>query len=88
VTPDGARAATLVRALQASIDRDRDRDRGSAGDVYTEEIRAWTPAMSSASLSELMDEFERRDDAFSDIELEVSPLRSAASTRAWSGASA
>src|SRR5215204_5978817 len=30
--------------------------------------------MSTVSLSELMDEFDRRDDAFSDIELEVSPL--------------
>ena len=70
VTPDATRAAILVRALQASVDHDR----GAAGDVYTEDVRAWTPAMSTASLSELMDEFERRDDAFSDVELEVSPL--------------
>jgi ketosteroid isomerase-like protein len=70
MTPDAARTATLVRALHASIEHDR----GAAGDVYTEDVRAWTPAMSTASLSELMDEFERRDDAFSDIELEVSPL--------------
>jgi hypothetical protein len=69
MTPDAARTATLVRALHASIEHDR----GAAGDVYTEDVRAWTPAMSTASLSELMDEFERRDDAFSDIELEVSP---------------
>jgi SnoaL-like polyketide cyclase len=70
MTPDAARAATLVRALHASIEHDR----GAAGDLYTEDMRAWTPAMSTASLSELMDEFERRDDAFSEIELEVSPL--------------
>jgi len=70
MTPAAARAATLVGALQASIEHDR----GAAGDVYTEDMRAWTPAMSTASLSELMGEFERRDDAFSEIELEVSPL--------------
>jgi ketosteroid isomerase-like protein len=70
MTPDGARAAILVRALQASIEHDR----GAAADVYTEDVRAWTPALSTASRSELMDAFERRDDAFSDVELEVSPL--------------
>ena len=41
--------------------------------------------MSTASLSELMDEFEWRDDAFSDIELEVSPPRGRRRVRAeWS----
>lgn len=70
MTPDATRAAILVRALRAGIAHDRD----AAGDVYTEDVRAWTPAMSTASRSELMDEFERRDDAFSDVELEVSPL--------------
>jgi ketosteroid isomerase-like protein len=70
MTPNAARAATLVRALHASIEHNR----GAAGDVYTDDVRAWTPGMSTASLSELMDRFERRDDAFSDIELEVSPL--------------
>src|SRR4029453_13455329 len=57
MTPDAARGAPLVRALHASIEHDR----GAAGDLYTEDMRAWTPAMSTASLSELMDEFERRD---------------------------
>ena len=70
MTPETTRTAILVRALQASIEHDR----GAADDVYTEDVRAWTPAMSTASLGELMDEFDRRDDAFSDIELEVSPL--------------
>jgi ketosteroid isomerase-like protein len=70
MTPDAARAATLVRALHASIEHDR----GAAGDLYTEDVRAWTPGISTASLPELMDVFERRDDAFSEIELEVSPL--------------
>ena len=70
MTSNAARAETLVRAFHASIDHDR----RAAADVYTDDVRAWTPAMSTSSLSELMSEFERRDDAFSDIQLDVSPL--------------
>jgi hypothetical protein len=43
-------------------------------DVYTDDVRAWTPAICTSSLAELMAEFDRRDDAFSDIELGVAPL--------------
>jgi hypothetical protein len=70
VTSSGSRTATLVRALYAGVERDR----GTIIDVYTDDVRAWTPALSTASLSELIAEFERRDDAFSDMELEVAPL--------------
>jgi len=70
MTSSAARATTLVAALRASIEHDP----GAAGALYTEDVRAWTPAMSTSSLSELVSEFERRDDAFSDIALEVSPL--------------
>lgn len=70
MTSSAARAAILVAALRASVEHDRD----AADDFYTEDVRAWTPAVSTSSLSELMSHFERRDDAFSDIALEVSPL--------------
>jgi SnoaL-like protein len=70
VTSNAARAATLVRALHASIEQDR----RALAEIYTDDVRAWTPAMSTASLRELMDEFERRDDAFSDLDLEVAPF--------------
>jgi hypothetical protein len=33
-----------------------------------------TPAISTWSLAELMAEFDRRDDAFSDIKLDLTPL--------------
>ena len=69
MTSAAARAVTLVRALRARIDDDH-----TAADLYTEDVRAWTPAVSTSSLSELMSEFERRDDAFSDFQLETSPL--------------
>ncbi|MGH9214967.1 MAG: ester cyclase [Acidimicrobiales bacterium] len=67
---NAARAATLARALQAGLDGD-----GSAlRDLYTEDVTAWTPALSASSLDELAAELERRDAAFSDLELDVAPL--------------
>ena len=70
MTTRAARAATLVRALHAGIRQDR----AAIRDIYTEDVKAWTPALSTASLTELMAELDRRDDAFSDVELEVAPL--------------
>ena len=70
MTSNEARATTLVRALRAGIEGDRQELRA----VFTDDVRAWTPAMSAASLSELMEELERRDDAFTDMVLDVTPL--------------
>jgi ketosteroid isomerase-like protein len=64
------RAAILMRALHASMKGEQ----RAISEVYTEDVRAWTPAFFTASLSELTAEFERRDDAFSDLELNVIPL--------------
>jgi ketosteroid isomerase-like protein len=70
MTSNASRASTLVRALQAGLDGD-----GSViRDLCTEDVKAWTPALSASSLAELAAELERRDLAFSDIELEVAPL--------------
>ncbi|MGH9234762.1 MAG: ester cyclase [Acidimicrobiales bacterium] len=70
MTSNAARAATLRRALRARLDGD-----GSAlRDLYTDDVTAWTPALSASSLDELTAELERRDAAFSDVELEVAPL--------------
>ena len=70
MTTSAKRAEILVRALNAGVERDR----GAINDAYTDDVRAWTPASSTTSLTELMAELERRDDAFSGIELEVAPL--------------
>jgi ketosteroid isomerase-like protein len=64
------RAALLVRALQASIEGDT----SVIGELYTDDVRAWTPAHGVSSAKELESEFARRDDAFSDIDLQVDPL--------------
>jgi ketosteroid isomerase-like protein len=64
------RAATLVRGLEASILGDST----VVADLYTDDVKGWAPAMSVSSAAELAVEFEDRDGAFSDIELDVSPL--------------
>jgi ketosteroid isomerase-like protein len=70
MTSNLARADTLVRALGAAVDGDRQTLQG----VFTDDVRAWTPALSTTSLTELLDELDRRDEAFSDVELDVAPL--------------
>ena len=60
------RAATLVRALEASIVGDS----SAVADLYTDDVKGWAPAISVSSAAEL----DERTGAFSDIELEVSPF--------------
>ena len=64
------RAATLVRALEASIVGDST----VIAELYTDDVKGWAPALSVSSAAELAVEFEDRDGAFSDIELDVSPF--------------
>ncbi len=70
MTTNSARASTLVRSLRASIEGDS----SVVGELYTDDVRVWAPALSVSSARELVAEFERRDEVFSGIELEVSPL--------------
>ena len=70
MTSNQQRAMTLVRALRAGIDRDGQ----TLQRLLTDDVRAWSPALSTASLAELIDELDRRDEAFSDVELDVAPL--------------
>jgi ketosteroid isomerase-like protein len=64
------RAATLVRALHAGVARDRQ----ALQELFTDDVRAWTPALTTESLSELLDELDRRDESFSEVDLDVAPL--------------
>jgi ketosteroid isomerase-like protein len=70
VTSNAGRATTLMRALRASIGGDGDAVR----DLYTEDVKAWAPSRSASSLTELLAEIDRRDQAFSDVEVDVEPL--------------
>ncbi len=70
MTSNAARAATLVRAIEAAIHGHGDR----VPALCTEDVHAWGPAMAVASAAELAVQFERREDAFSRIVLDVAPL--------------
>jgi ketosteroid isomerase-like protein len=70
MTSNHTRATTLIGALRAAVDRDLATLEG----LFTDDVRAWTPTLATASLRELMDELERRDESFSAIELAVEPL--------------
>jgi ketosteroid isomerase-like protein len=77
--PDGAgpvrvsnaqRASTLVRAIQASIAGDS----CVISELYTKDVKGWSQAIFVSSAAELAVEFEDREEAFSDIKLDLSPL--------------
>ena len=70
MTSNAERAAILTRALRARTEGDRD----AINELYTDDVHAWTPALSVTSLTALISEFDRADDAFSDVALEVVPL--------------
>jgi ketosteroid isomerase-like protein len=70
MTTNEVRAAILVRALRATVEGDS----AAVKELYTDDVKAWAPALSASSAAELAAEFERRDDTFSDIHLEVAPL--------------
>ena len=64
------RGEVLVRAIEATVAGDR----AVLGMLYTEGVEGWSPAMSVSSAAELAVELGIRDRAFSDIDLEVTPL--------------
>jgi ketosteroid isomerase-like protein len=70
MTTNATRAATLVRALRASLAGDI----GALEELYTDDVKVWAPGLSVSGLSELASWFERRDEAFSEIDVDVSPL--------------
>ena len=70
MSANGARAAVLERALRAGLAGDLE----MLGDVCTDDVRVWTPVLSTSSLAELTSALADRDPAFSDVELAVVPL--------------
>jgi ketosteroid isomerase-like protein len=64
------RAALLARAIQASIEGDS----SVIADLYTDDVRGWSPGLTITSAAQLAVEFEDRDEAFSDIVLDFAPL--------------
>jgi hypothetical protein len=70
MTSNAARAESLMRALKARIAGDRD----AIAQLYTDDVKAWAPGLSASSAVELATEFDRHDDAFTDIDLDIAPL--------------
>ena len=70
MTSNEHRGTTLIRALRAGIDRDHQ----TLHDLVTDDVRAWSPALSTSSIDELIDELDRRDEAFSDVNFDAAPL--------------
>ena len=70
MTSNEARATTLVNALRAGIEGDQ----ATLRVLLSDDVRAWTPTMSTSSLTELIEELDRRDAAFTDVELDAVPL--------------
>jgi ketosteroid isomerase-like protein len=70
MTTNAQRAQILERALRARVEGDRH----TAERLYTDDVTAWTPAFSTSSRAELLAEFDRTDDAFSDVSVDISPL--------------
>lgn len=64
------RASTLVQAIEATITGDSRVVR----QLYADDVEGWSPAMTISSAAELGVELEDRQEAFSDIDLDVAPL--------------
>jgi ketosteroid isomerase-like protein len=69
-TSNSTRAATLARALEAGVRNDR----AALAPLYTDDVVAWTPAFFAESASELLAALDDRDDAFSEIDVDIRPL--------------
>jgi ketosteroid isomerase-like protein len=70
MTSNEARAAILAEALRAGVDGDAP----TISRLCTDDVTGWTPVRAVSSIDELLTEVRRREDAFSDLELEVIPL--------------
>jgi ketosteroid isomerase-like protein len=64
------RAAVLVQAIEASVTGDSRVVR----ELYADDVQGWSPVMTVSSAAELAVELEDRQETFSDIDLEVTPL--------------
>jgi ketosteroid isomerase-like protein len=64
------RAKTVGRALEANLRGDST----VVAELYTDDVKGWAPGLDVSSAAALAVELEDREEAFSDIELEVSPL--------------
>jgi ketosteroid isomerase-like protein len=70
MTSNRDRADRLAAALRAMAEGDRT----TLGQLLAADVRMWSPEVAASSLDELLEALERRDDAFSDVALDVVAL--------------
>jgi ketosteroid isomerase-like protein len=70
MTTNESRASTLAGALRAGLTGNR----RTVEEACTDDVRMWSPAITAGSRAELLEVLDRRDGAFSDLELDVTPL--------------
>jgi hypothetical protein len=70
MTSNEQRAEVLQRAIRAS----RTGDSTVIAELFTSDVDGCSPAMSISSAAELAVEFEDRDEAFSEVEIDTRPL--------------
>jgi len=70
MTSNAARAEALARALDAGLRGDT----ATVAVLCTDDVTMWAPASAAGSLDELLAILSRRDDTFSEVELETTPL--------------
>ena len=69
-TTASTQASAMRRLLQAAVTGDRD----AMGDLVTADVTGWSPNLFVTSRDDLLTAMERRDDAFSGIEVQVQAL--------------
>jgi ketosteroid isomerase-like protein len=69
-TPTSVQAGTLRRLLDAAVTGDGD----TMTDLVTADVTGWSPNLFVTSRDDLLAELERREDAFSGIEIRVQAL--------------
>lgn len=67
---NGERAEVLSGVLRALVDGDR----AALTQALTPDVRMWAPEVATATRNELLEALERRDEAFSDVALDVVAL--------------
>lgn len=70
---ENPRRDVLTRAIVMCIAPDDDA-LATIGDVFTEAVTVWSPNMLATSLAELTDALADREDAFSDVAIEIDAI--------------
>jgi len=67
---ENSRAETLRRALEAGVTGDA----GALPELFTADVSGWGPHMLVSSLDELKETLSAREDALSDVQIEINSL--------------